>query len=67
MKETKAKLLKTDLEFVQKRVKILISSLEMELNDDTFDEMDIESLAMDFVSTLTSTEKRVKKEYGMTE
>lgn len=67
MKETKAKLLKTDLEFIQKRVKILISSLEMELNDDTFEEMDIESLAMDFVSTLTSTAKRVKKEHGMTE
>ena len=65
MKESKATLLKSDLDYVEKRIKILKSTLAMELNDDTFNDIDIQSLAMDFLSTLTSTAKRIKKEHDI--
>lgn len=65
MKETKSTLLKSDLDYVEKRIKILKSVLSMELSDDTFNVVDIESVAMDFLSTLTSTAKRIKKEHNL--
>ena len=65
MKETKVTLLKSDLDFVEKRIKILKSVLSMELSDDTFNVVDIESVAVDFLSTLTSTAKRIKKEHNL--
>ena len=65
MKESKATLLKSDLEYVAKRIKILSITLNMELNDDTFNDIDIQSIAMDFLSTLTSTAKRIKKEHDI--
>ncbi len=65
MKEEKAILLKSDLDYVEKRIKILKSTLAMELNDDTFNDIDIQSIAVDFLSTLTSTAKRVKKEHNL--
>ena len=65
MKESKATLLKSDLDYVEKRIKILKSVLSMELNDESFNDVDIQSIAMDFLSTLTSTAKRIKKEHDI--
>lgn len=65
MKESKAKLVKSDMEYVAKRIKILLNTLDMELNDADFSEIDIQNIAIDFCSTLTSTAKRIKKEHEL--
>ncbi len=65
MKEAKAKLIKGDMEYVAKKIKILLNTLDMELNDSEFSELDIESIVIDFHSTLTSTAKRIAKEHEL--
>ena len=65
MKEAKAKLIRGDMEYVAKKIKILLNTLDMELNDSEFTELDIESIVIDFYSTLTSTAKRTAKEHEL--
>lgn len=65
MKEAKAKLIRGDMEYVAKRIKILLNTLDMELNDSEFSEIDIQNIAIDFCSTLQSTAKRVRKEHEL--
>lgn len=65
MKEAKAKLIRGDMEYVAKRIKVLLNTLDMELNDNDFDESDIQNIVLDLYSILTSTAKRIAKEHEL--
>ena len=65
MKESKAKLIRGDMEYVAKKIKVLLNTLDMELNDDDFSELDIESIVIDFHSALISTAKRIAREHEL--
>ena len=65
MKEAKAKLIKGDMEYVAKKIKVLLNTLDMELNDSEFTELDIQGIVMDFYSVITSTAKRIAKEHEL--